>query len=748
MRRGPSRVSFEDWVLVGLLALVPVVFSRVTAECFEIPQTVLLTTGGLLLVWWRLAGSLDSMRRTGLSGWIPSLLGRIGSSLKRDPLGIAILLFLASATASTLASPNPAQSLHGAPDSTAGLVAAVSTAVVYFASRAASGGQTAALVRFARAAGFAGAIAVLYSFIQLAGLDPLVWGRTATFGGNVRVFGTLGHPNMLGAYLLMTVPLAAWLATRSRSGIERAMWSLLVTASLIVIATTLSRGAWIGLVAAVLAWLLLGARARGGRSASPRPLHRTRRIPGTVTLSVVALAAAAVLMARSPMGGTLATRVRQIASLNAPTTQSRLHIWRAGWRMARDHPALGVGLDAFGVAFPRYRTSAYWRIEWGKTPNKAHNEPLQILATQGVSGGIAALLVVVLAGLSIWRATRAPDPAVRMGAAAAGASLVGFAVQNLANFTVVALGTLTAALLGWLSTAVATSVPERREAGSRGRHATAPAWTYLAAAFPVAYLFAQLVVLPIRAQIYEKEAISAPIGSPARAFALKRAAALAPWDSRYEDRLGVSLLEQAGRDPDPGRRPGTLREARGAERRAIRIEPENGYYYCNLGRVQAAQTQLRPPEATVRDVRISFAQALERDSVNAQIMDLASNALFTSGDAATARAIALRSAALYPDLAQPLAFLGYEGLIEQRWRDAADTLEVAVRREWWDEKVAKATTWSNLSAAYLALDRNEDAMHAAEEALLIQPDNRDAQGNRELARERLAGAPPVSRGTQ
>ncbi|TMQ60245.1 MAG: hypothetical protein E6K76_02660 [Candidatus Eisenbacteria bacterium] len=738
MKRGSSGVHFEETLLLGLLALVPVVFSRLTAECFEIPQTALLTTGILWLAWRVLARELDALRASDLGVRLGSLGRRAGSALRQDPLGASIILFLLSAAASTLTSSNPAKSLHGAPDSTAGLVVACSTAIVYFVSRSVSRGRAALLVRYARAAGFASSIASCYALIQLAGLDPLSWGRTATFGGDVRIFGTLGHPNMLGAYLGMTVPLVLWLAIRARSGAERALWAFVGTISVVVIAATLSRGAWLGLGAGMIAWGLLRLRGRnGGSAAGARATRGMARIPAAVLASLLVLAAAAFFMARSPMGANLATRVRQITSLNAPTTQSRIHIWRAGLRMAHDHPVLGVGLDSFGTVFPRYRTAAYWRIEWGSTPNKAHNEAIQILATQGVAGGIAALLVLLFAARAIWRAAGRSDPAGRAGAAAAGGALVGFAVQDLASFTVVALGSLAAALAGWLSVGGSEPVPERGEAGSRPRRGGTAGWAILAAGVPIAILFANVVVAPIRAQVYEKAASRAPQGSPDRARSLERAAALARWDSRYENSFGSSLLEQALREASAAARREDLRRARSAEERAIRIEPENGYYYAGLGRVQTAQAKLGPPEASVQDVRAAFAEAMARDTVNAQIMDQASNALLELGERVEARSIALHSAALYPELAQPLAFLGYMGLLEGRWQPAADTLGIALRREWWGEKTARAAAWSNLSAGYLALGRNEDARRAAEEALELDALNRDAEENRKLAIARI-----------
>ncbi|HYQ96209.1 MAG TPA: hypothetical protein VER38_04295, partial [Candidatus Eisenbacteria bacterium] len=84
MRPGPSRLSFEELVLLALLALVPIVFSRATQECFEIPQSSLLATGALLLVWRGLAGELAAFARSGPGGYIRAALGRLKASATQD----------------------------------------------------------------------------------------------------------------------------------------------------------------------------------------------------------------------------------------------------------------------------------------------------------------------------------------------------------------------------------------------------------------------------------------------------------------------------------------------------------------------------------------------------------------------------------------------------------------------------------------------------------------------------------------
>src|SRR5207244_508774 len=87
-------------------------------------------------------------------------------------------------------------------------------------------------------------VASAYAVVQVARLDPIQWRRVAEVGSYVRPFATMGHPNFLGGFLVMTVPLA--LAVNRRA-VRWAAW-----AAVIVIVLTLSRGAWLALIAALL----------------------------------------------------------------------------------------------------------------------------------------------------------------------------------------------------------------------------------------------------------------------------------------------------------------------------------------------------------------------------------------------------------------------------------------------------------------------------------------------------------------
>ena len=669
-------VTFPALVLYALLALVPVVFYRGASEVFEFPKTELLATGALLLFGAFLAGEIARLVARGRRAWAGDLRGRVVESVKRDPLGGAIALFLFSAFLSAVFSIRRDAAFLGAHESEAGLKTALGTAAVYFASRSLAG-DPHHLERIARAVAAALAVALFYATLQLAGLDPFPWTRSATLVGVRRVPGTLGHANHLGAYVSMVLPFLAWLSTGARARSTRLFWIALAAISLPVLAATLSRGAWVACGVGLLVWGLLAWRAR------PRGVSG-----GRLALAAAALAAVAFLVPLvTPLRPELLERLRQVADLSAPSTQSRFHLWRAGLSMAADHPVLGVGTDGYLAAFPRYRTPAYWSIEWNGLSAKAHDELIQIAATQGMLGVLAALLVVFFAARAILRLSRHRDPAVRSGSAAAGGALAAFLVQGLVGFTVVSTGILASALAGWAAGAGRTPASPTNPA-RQGRAARTVAWSIAG----LLWLF--VVLLPWLAERSAAPALRDPMTSAERVARLQTASTLAPWDARYATELGRSLLTAAFTDADTTRRAEDLTQAQRAFEHAIRIAPSDGELSALLARTLAAQRA-----APLARVTAGFDRAMALEPENPNVLELVSQGYLEMGRTADARAAALRCARLFPDYALPMADLGVAALLEGRPRAAADTLTLALRRNWHGEEAASMAAKSNYVAA-------------------------------------------------
>jgi O-antigen ligase len=81
------------------------------------------------------------------------------------------------------------------------------------------------------------------------------------------------------------------------------------------------------------------------------------------------------------LGGETALRSIGLDGVGGDVSNGRGHFWYIALQIFKDNILLGVGLDAFGVAFTHYDTwNGAFRIE------QAHNDYLQIMADAGIPG--------------------------------------------------------------------------------------------------------------------------------------------------------------------------------------------------------------------------------------------------------------------------------------------------------------------------------------------------------------------------
>jgi O-antigen ligase/tetratricopeptide (TPR) repeat protein len=750
-------------LLFTLLLLIPLVFSRETVEAFEFNKVTLLHAGALALA------ALLAIRLLGArpvpGGW------------RMDPLALGVLLFVASALVSTLASISPLTSLYGTQESYAGLLTVLAYGILFAATRAVIGGVEDAR-RLLLAPVVAAAVVGAYAVVQVLRVDPVGYGRISEVTGLVRPFATVGHPNFMAAFLVMAFPLAVEAGRCALANGQRAAAAVFGAIALLAgvgVAASVSRGAWVAfaatLVVLVAGWLAIGERRSG------------------LALGGVLAATAVAVLGLGAATGLLAGVLARLREFGQAT--SRTHIWTAAWAMFREHPVAGVGLDAFQLAFERHRTAAYWLVEWNGSPAKAHNEALHVLATQGALGGLAALvLAAAVAAAAVIAVRRGGD---RPLAVAIAAALAGFAVSELSSFTVAACGTLAvvlAAVLGPLcSPPAAVAAPgdlrlaatlgvaglvaaavyasnvdgatldaapiravgalvlvvvalaagaaavalERHDAPAAARGA-APEWSAGAwAAVAVVWLAAGVlawgfVLRPWEASQATRRGMLLTPHDPARAVAfLERAVALDPPVAFHWVKLGAAAHAEArtARDAAARRRP--LDRARAAFERAVELVPVSAFHHANLGRVLADLA--RDGRARPEDVWPRFDAALARDPANAYFSTDAATAALGLGDRARAARYAAQAAALYPRFALAQSILGHVALADGRAEEAARVLAAARGLDWHGVGIARAVAGSNLAAAYLQLGRPADAERAAREALAHAPSYVDARFN-------------------
>jgi len=124
-----------------------------------------------------------------------------------------------------------------------------------------------------------------------------------------------------------------------------------------------------------------------------------------------------------------ATRGEIIESEQLRQGVTRIQIWQATLRMIEANPIAGVGMGGYWVAIPTFHEAS-----GGMTPQQAHNDYLEILA----SGGIVGLAIVVWLAVMVLQQARlnlrARERFIRTTCFAALVAIVGVAVHSLVDF--------------------------------------------------------------------------------------------------------------------------------------------------------------------------------------------------------------------------------------------------------------------------------------------------------------------------
>lgn len=184
-----------------------------------------------------------------------------------------------------------------------------------------------------------------------------------------RPFSTFAHPNMFGFYCAIVSAMLLAVIVRSESALRRNVAAALTFLGLIGVVSSNSRGAWMGLAAAVSILTLMGYLRK-----------RYLLIGVALIISIFCVLSAIKLSAFS-----------HASEFGNETIGTRMQLWRAALQMFLSYPLTGVGWMNFTSRVPLF-------VDWREIPaDHAHNIYLSSLAETGLIGTILffAPLVIV-----------------------------------------------------------------------------------------------------------------------------------------------------------------------------------------------------------------------------------------------------------------------------------------------------------------------------------------------------------------
>lgn len=220
-----------------------------------------------------------------------------------------------------------------------------------------------------------------------------------------RVYSTLDNPNVLGEYLILTVPLAASVLLYCRRPVSKLWYTAVNLTMLLCLMYTWSRGAWVGVVLALGFFLL----------------QKDRRflIPCLVIL----------LLMPSVMPASVLHRLTSIGNMNDTSTAYRVSVWQGSIRIIRDYGLLGgigLGSDAFLKIYPHYA------LNGAEYALHSHNFYLQWIVDMGWLGIVVYFGLILTAFSCILRAKKNTDPK-KIAALAMSGGLCGYLFHGMAE---------------------------------------------------------------------------------------------------------------------------------------------------------------------------------------------------------------------------------------------------------------------------------------------------------------------------
>ncbi len=186
-------------------------------------------------------------------------------------------------------------------------------------------------------------------------------------GIKTRVYSTFDNPNVLGQYLVMSIPVAFALMSS-----ERRIWAktfyLGVTAVMgACLIFTWSRAAWIGIILAIGFYMIMKDRRWSA-------------------LLVVALLIMPFVLPES-----ILSRITSLGNMKDSSTAYRFSVWLSSLRMAGDYwlSGIGLGAGAFERVYQKYA------LNGAGFALHAHNFYIQLVVEMGVLGIVLFAMIII-----------------------------------------------------------------------------------------------------------------------------------------------------------------------------------------------------------------------------------------------------------------------------------------------------------------------------------------------------------------
>lgn len=593
------------FIYLGLSLVVPLLVIPITGEAFEFNKIVVVYLATTI----------------GVGYWLYKALKVRQINFRRTIMDWAIVLFLVSQFVSTLTSTDQHTSLLGYYHRfNGGLVSSICYALLYWTF--VSNYKPGWLSKVVKGTAIATVIVLGYAIVQRLGVDPISWDQDST----LRVFSTLGQPNLLAAWLavvstLFWVRLSQTSKPRNISGTF-----ILIVVTYAVILFTASRAAIGAYILSYSVFWLVALRKRVV-------------LVTTVLMLTFTLAAITIWISTSPIPTKRnypAAVTTNAYSIHSASGSIRLMLLQGSWTALKERPLFGWGPNTFAFVYPLFRPQTHnLTPEWNYTYDKTHNEVADILVGSGIVGLSTYLILHIAALIMLTKSTltkTASNISHQLGYICAVIILI---ITNLVGFPSVTLSILVV-IIG-ASVAAKSGQTISIKLPTLSKSLIYPLWAL------VAFLIAIIASYWSADILFER---GLGLAQQRKYFASVSSFRLAlnqnPYEPAYWDSYASSLTNT-----------GNINQALAAAKHAVNLSPNSARYTANLAALYMRLMVLDSATASDALATLTAAQSLApTDPTIPYNIALVYIALKDTNSAKTALA---QSLALKPDYAEAIA---------------------------------------------------------------------------------------------
>ena len=213
---------------------------------------------------------------------------------------------------------------------------------------------------------------------------------------------TFWYRNFAAMYVISVLPVTVARLVFADSDREASVWSVASGLGMLFLIYTRTRGAWVGLLGALIAAAVFWFSTRARRRWSiPSPSAPRQALFATAMVIVFVGASFPPIgeLVGEQMAGTLKTGIGAAAmSIVEGRHSARLLAWLPTLDLVQDHWAVGVGVGNWDLVYPRYVGEAF--LPTGSMWFRPHNDYLWVASELGIVGVLIAAWLV-LGGLYV-----------------------------------------------------------------------------------------------------------------------------------------------------------------------------------------------------------------------------------------------------------------------------------------------------------------------------------------------------------